>query len=75
VPAVWSAARAGEQTHVPAAVCRHTRHLQTQGGQDLTLERRYGACPAYGAGLFPPDEELELLPGSVSPWLAIGVKT
>jgi ribosomal protein S27AE len=33
---------------------KHTRHLQTQGGQDLSLERRYGSCPACGAGLFPP---------------------
>jgi hypothetical protein len=33
---------------------KHTRHLQTQGGQDLALERRYGTCPACGAGLFPP---------------------
>ncbi|MCZ7572825.1 MAG: hypothetical protein M5U01_30075 [Ardenticatenaceae bacterium] len=30
------------------------RHLQTQGGQDLRLERRYGTCPAGGAGLVPP---------------------
>lgn len=33
---------------------RHTRHVQTQGGQDLSLERRYGTCPACTAGLFPP---------------------
>jgi len=33
---------------------KHTRHLQTQGGQDLALERRYGTCLACGAGLFPP---------------------
>ncbi len=33
---------------------QHTRHLQTQGGQALALERRYGTCPACGAGLFPP---------------------
>jgi len=31
-----------------------TRTLQTHGGQTLTLERRYGTCPACGAGLFPP---------------------
>lgn len=30
-----------------------TRALQTQGGQDLTFARRYGTCPACGAGLFP----------------------
>ena len=31
-----------------------TRTLQTHGGQNLTFERRYGTCPACGAGLFPP---------------------
>ena len=31
-----------------------TRTLHTHGGQDLTLERQYGSCPACGAGLFPP---------------------
>lgn len=31
-----------------------TRTLQTHGGQDVTLARRYGTCPACGAGLFPP---------------------
>lgn len=31
-----------------------TRTLQTHGGQALTVERRYGTCPACGAGLFPP---------------------
>ena len=30
------------------------RTLQTQGGQELQLERQYGTCPACGAGLFPP---------------------
>lgn len=31
-----------------------TRTLQTHGGQELHLHRRYGTCPACGAGLFPP---------------------
>ena len=31
-----------------------TRTLQTHGDQDLTFERRYGTCPACGAGFFPP---------------------
>ena len=31
-----------------------TRHLQTQGGVDLPLERTYGVCPHCGTGLFPP---------------------
>jgi hypothetical protein len=30
------------------------RTLQTHGGQELTLERSYGVCPACGTGLFPP---------------------
>jgi hypothetical protein len=30
------------------------RTLQTQGGQEVALEREYGACPACGTGLFPP---------------------
>jgi hypothetical protein len=31
-----------------------SRTLQTHGGQELTLTRSYGVCPACGAGLFPP---------------------
>ncbi len=31
-----------------------TRQLQTQGRQEIVLERKYGVCPACGAGLFPP---------------------
>jgi hypothetical protein len=31
-----------------------TRTLQTHGGQELSLRRSYGVCPACGAGLFPP---------------------
>ena len=30
------------------------RHLQTHGGQEIKLVRRYGVCPACGAGIFPP---------------------
>jgi YgiT-type zinc finger domain-containing protein len=30
------------------------RHLQTHGGKEIVLERRYGVCPACGAGIFPP---------------------
>ena len=33
---------------------KHIRHIQTQGGQDLALERRYGTCLVCSAGLFPP---------------------
>jgi YgiT-type zinc finger domain-containing protein len=32
----------------------HSRTLLTQGGQELTLERSYGACPSCGSGFFPP---------------------
>jgi predicted RNA-binding Zn-ribbon protein involved in translation (DUF1610 family) len=32
----------------------HARHLQTSGGQNLTLAREYGVCPVCQAGLFPP---------------------
>ncbi len=31
-----------------------TRTLQTHGGHELTLQRRYGTCPACDAGFFPP---------------------
>jgi len=31
-----------------------TRDLQTHAGQEITLTRSYGTCPACGAGLFPP---------------------
>ena len=30
------------------------RHLQTHGGRELTLERRYGVCPSCQDGFFPP---------------------
>jgi YgiT-type zinc finger domain-containing protein len=33
---------------------KEKRGLQTQGGQEVVLERSYGVCPACGAGLFPP---------------------
>ena len=45
----------------------HSRTLQTQGGQTLTLERRYGVCPVCATGLFPLDDELALLPGALTP--------
>ncbi len=32
----------------------HSRTLQTHGGQTLTFERRYGRCPGWETGLFPP---------------------
>jgi NADH pyrophosphatase NudC (nudix superfamily) len=30
------------------------RHLQTQGGHQLQLKRRYARCPSCGLELFPP---------------------
>ncbi len=30
------------------------RTLQTHGGRDVVLKRRYGVCPTCQAGLFPP---------------------
>lgn len=30
------------------------RQLQTQGGQQIELEREYGVCPKCGHGIFPP---------------------
>ena len=30
------------------------RTLQTNGGQEVVLQREYGECPACGAGVFPP---------------------
>lgn len=56
----WADTPAGEHPTCPD--CRQplqvrgseTRTLQTQGGQELRLQRQYGTCPACGAGLFPP---------------------
>jgi RNase P subunit RPR2 len=33
---------------------KRTRHLQTDGGQEVTLQRTYGTCPNCNGGLFPP---------------------
>ena len=33
---------------------KQTRHLQTHGGRELTLARRYGVCPSCQEGVFPP---------------------
>ena len=33
---------------------QHRRHLQTNGGQEIILEREYGQCPRCGRGFFPP---------------------
>jgi DNA-directed RNA polymerase subunit RPC12/RpoP len=33
---------------------RHQRHLQTQGGREVILNRRYLNCPQCGYSFFPP---------------------
>lgn len=45
------------------------RQLITQHNQVLKLARSYGVCPTCGAGFFPLDDELELLPGALTPSL------
>ena len=48
-------------------VGKHKRKLQAGGGGEVELEREYAKCPACRAGIFPLDEELELLPGNLTP--------
>jgi hypothetical protein len=43
------------------------RKLKTRGWQEVELVREYGVCPQCGRGIFPLDEELELLPGKLTP--------
>jgi predicted RNA-binding Zn-ribbon protein involved in translation (DUF1610 family) len=33
---------------------KRERHLQTQGGQEVTLTREYHSCPHCGYSFFPP---------------------
>ncbi len=33
---------------------KRARQLKTMGGQDISLQRSYGRCPACKKGLFPP---------------------
>ena len=49
---------------------KRKRRLQTNGGEEIVLERRYGVCPTCQAGICPLDEELQLLPGGLTPNLA-----
>src|SRR2546422_501006 len=78
--AAWggvTGSREGAQPAPPSPACgaplqsrgAATRELQTHAGQEITLTRSYGTCSACGAGLFPLDEELGLLPGSLTPRL------
>lgn len=57
----WRAAGEGKQPVCPscggalqAEGGKKPRHLQTQGGEEIVLERRYGVCPTCKAGFFPP---------------------
>ncbi len=56
----WESEQGTTQPHCPQCEVPlqrrglQTRHLQTHGGRDLTLERRYGVCPSCQDGLFPP---------------------
>ena len=57
----WKGEAAGEQPGCPecgeklkARGVRAARHLQTHGGQEITLQREYGVCPKWGAEFFPP---------------------
>lgn len=56
----WEGTPASEQPVCPECgqpltqASKQRRQIQTQGGQEIVLERRYGTCPACGAGLFPP---------------------
>ena len=43
------------------------RKLETREGREIELEREYGVCPKCGQGIFPLDEELEILPGKLTP--------
>jgi YgiT-type zinc finger domain-containing protein len=44
------------------------RSIQVVGGEEVKLKRAYAVCPSCGEGIFPLDEELELLPGGLSPY-------
>jgi len=46
---------------------KQKRRMQTWGGKEVELERDYGVCPKCGEVFFPLDDELELLPGGLTP--------
>ena len=49
------------------------RHLVTQHNQTLEFERSYGVCPHAEQAFFPLDDELELLPGELTPSLQVSI--
>jgi RNase P subunit RPR2 len=46
---------------------RAKRRWQTQGGQQVEVERAYVSCPQCGGGFFPPDKELQVSDGHLLP--------
>ncbi len=57
----WEQAPTAEQPVCPTCGAglkteggKKKRYVQTQGGEALVLERRYGVCPTCGSGFFPP---------------------
>jgi hypothetical protein len=55
-------------THLEARGSQ-SRELVTHYNQTLHLNRRYAVCPKCEMGLFPLNEELQLLPGHLTPSL------
>ncbi len=56
----WSQVAKGEEpvcpecgTKMKAEGGKKKRRLQTQGGEELVLERQYGVCPTCKGGFFP----------------------
>lgn len=71
----WSGA--DEQERPPCPQCgtpmeargRQSRELVTHHNQTIHLKRSYAVCPKGKRGLFPLDEERQLLPGRLTPSL------
>ncbi len=68
----WEATDADQPTYPQCGAVLHrrgreTRTLTTHYDQPLQLLRRYAMCPRCEAGLFPLDEELQLLAGHYTP--------
>jgi uncharacterized protein with PIN domain len=56
----WAEAPTAERPRCPTcerplrSEGNQTRQVQTQGGHDVELSRKYGVCSECGAGFFPP---------------------
>ena len=46
------------------------RRLETQGRQEIVLQRQYGVCPACGGGLFPPGCRVAVVARGLEPLVA-----